>query len=281
MLQSLSELKKERSYPAVKSNALIQDTRFSLSALEYKVFYYTIQQIIPFSDYRPVTINITQFCKVTGIAASGANYANIKNAVLGLRNKGFWIKIRDDSGEYVLDKMGKPKEKIFSWISSAVMSPGEGQIVIEFDPMLRGHLYNLNQYFTILNPLAAYVMQSKYSMRLYEILKSYSNRVKINYTVDKLREIMLDRGSKEYPKWGNFHDKVVKTAVTEINQYSELRITYKLIKKGRSVSAVEFAILKKDDFLMEATERRNLALLDKEIQKDAAQITFDEITARS
>lgn len=249
------KLEEERSYYAVKSNSLIQDTRYDLPLLEYKVLTRILQKILPdMKKLEPITFDIREFCLLCGIDPnSGANYENIRKAVLNLKGRSVWIPKLTDDLQPVLDKKGVPIEETFSWIAKAEMLRGEGKIVVILDTALEKYLYNLSTLYTKLAGIFIYPLQSKYSARLYELLRSYSNLKKIYLSVESLHEKTTTR----YPNWGPYHQKVIKPAIEEMNHMSEINVRYEVKKSGRKVEGVLFYITLKDDFESEIVARKN------------------------
>ena len=84
-------------------------------------------------------------------------------------------------------------------------------------------------------------MKSTYGIRLYELLKSYSNLKTKRFSLDELRE-RLDADTASYKKnYGLFKKYVLEPALKDI-EYSDLRVSYIEIKEGRKVIAVDFVI---------------------------------------
>ena len=67
----------------VKSNDLIQKSRFDLSLQEQKIILYLISQITPYDEeFKLYEFSIQDFCNICGIDhTSGGNYADLKKAV--------------------------------------------------------------------------------------------------------------------------------------------------------------------------------------------------------
>lgn len=262
MQQTDLALQEERSYYAVKSNTLIQDTRYDLPLLEYKVLTRILQKIKPdMKTLEPITFDIREFCMLCGIDPnSGANYENIRKAVLNLKGRSVWIPKLDDDMQPVLDKKGIPIEETFSWVSKAEMLRGEGKIVVHLDTALEKHLYNLSTLYTKLAGITVYPLTSKYSARLYELLRSYSNMGRVYFSFEDLQEKTTNR----YPNWGPYHQKVIKPAVEEINKMSELKIRYEVRKSGRRVEGLLFYITQKTDLDAEIVARNNQNSLTRE-----------------
>lgn len=86
-------------------------------------------------------------------------------------------------------------------------------------------------------------MKSQYSILLYSILKDWLNMGSDAHviTVDRLRE-QLGAESKSYEQFKVFRARVLDPAVKEINNISEIDVSYEKIAYGTSVHSLEFNI---------------------------------------
>ena len=228
----------------VKSNDLIQKSRFDLSLQEQKIILYLISQITPYDEeFKLYEFSITDFCKICGIDhTSGGNYADLKNAIKEISDKSIWISIDHD------------QETLLRWIE-------------------KPYLLQLKKNFTTYELIFTLRFRSKYSIRLYELissihyhtLESYTRK----YTIDELRQLM---GATTYKTWQTFKTRALIPAVNEINQFSNKNLEYKVIKQGRSIIGLELQI--SDKGTMEAVRLRGE--IEKEFGYD--QLTFwDEL----
>jgi plasmid replication initiation protein len=53
-------------------------------------------------------------------------------------------------------------------------------------------------------------------------------------------------GAENYKTWQSFKERALLPAINEINQFSNKNLEYNVIKRGRSVIAVELLISSKD-----------------------------------
>ena len=80
--QILIDLNTAKNY-VVKSNDLIQKSKFELSAKEQKIILALIQQIRPTdNELYPVAFKMSNFCNLAGITVGGRNYKHFKDAIL-------------------------------------------------------------------------------------------------------------------------------------------------------------------------------------------------------
>lgn len=222
----------EISYNVVKSNDLIQKTRFDLNVTEQKIVLRMIQLIRPEDDeLKPFKFNIQDFCDLCGIDRSnGKNYINIKRTIQTLADKSFWVLL--PSG----------KEVLCRWISKASMEPQSGLIELRLDNDLAPYLLQLKKNFTAYSLYNVMGMKSKYSPRLYELIKSYQYKNSFTIQIDDLKKMLC---AEKY-QFCNFRQKVLDVSVAEINIMSDIIIDYETIKSGRKVNGIKFIVRMKN-----------------------------------
>lgn len=229
------EEKKTRDFEIVKANALIQKTRYDLTLQEQKLILFVIQKIKPGDEkFEKYTFSVQKYCKVCGIDyESGKNYSNIKKALLKLSNKGFWMQTSEDT------------LSVTRWLSEVDLHPRKGTIDVKLDDRLKPYLLGLKEFFTKYKYMYVMSMRSSYSIRLYEVLKSYENQHGIILTVKEIRDLLFIDKDK-LTRWYDLRRKVIDQAQKEINELTDIQIKYETLKQGRSVNEVAFHVFTKD-----------------------------------
>ncbi len=217
------------SYIVAQGNNLVEARHNNpLSAREQKIVLTMVSMIQPtdedFKDYR---ISVKEFSEMLGLTGS-TKYTEIKEIAKSLMSKS--IEIPQADGGWLLA----------NWISSAEYKKGEGIIALSFSPKLKPYLLQLKQYtsYRLSNILS---LSSSYSIRLYELLRKWSFLGKWESPVEEIRE-KLGAITKSYLLYGNFKSKILLPAIKELNEHTDLSISFKEIKKGRSVERIEFTI---------------------------------------
>lgn len=229
---------KENNY-IVKANKLIE-AKGKLGTVEQKLLAALILEIEPDdTDFKKYELNIKEVSEFINLS-SNAIYEQLKTAARSLQNKEIIIEN--------IDKRGKKDFLITRLLSSARYKEGEGFLEIYIDPNLKPYLVAINGKET---PFTQYMIKnilklnSSYSIRLYEILKQWEN-VKIKkFDIETLKE-MLGADEESYKRFDNFERRVLKPAKDEINEHTDIFITYEKIKTGRRISDIEFKIDSKD-----------------------------------
>ena len=218
-----------RNYKIVKANDIIQKSRFNLQLQEQKIILYLISKIKPEDmELKEHIFRIKDFCKVCGLDNdSGKNYMNIKQTLKDLRDKSIWITLENS------------RERTLSWLDYVEMDKNDGSVTIKISDMMKPYLLQLKERYTQYELLYTLAMRSQYSIRIYELLKSYEcQRGKI-FDIDDLKKILF---AEKYKLFGDFKRKVLNIAMREINELSDISVTYGVIKESRRFAKIEFII---------------------------------------
>lgn len=232
----------QREYLVVKRNDLIQKSRYSLSVPEQRTIAYICSLIKPLGkgenidDHLVYEFAISDYCKVCGFEyASGKNYADVKATLKKLSDCSMWITFPENPNEEVLCR----------WLSKVRTNKQSGIAHIELDRDMVPYLFDLREKFTRYQLFNILSMKSGYSIRLYEVFKSYAFQKYKIYDLDDLKRILLVQDVKTYSRFPDFRRTVLDKALSEINSLTDINVTYETINKGRKVTGIKFYIKNK------------------------------------
>lgn len=227
--RKLSEL---RSYRVVKANDLIRNSRFHLSTQEQKIILYLISKIKPEDmELKEHTFELVDFISICGLCKdSGANYQYIKQTLKGLRDKSVWIELE------------KGVETTLGWIDKIKFNSRSGKITIKIDDMMKPYLLQLQDHFTQYELLYTLAMKSQYSLRLYELMKSYEFRHGHTFDIDELKKAL---NAEKYARFPDFKRSVLDMAINEIEELSDISVSYSIEKQGRRYARIVFSVKQK------------------------------------
>lgn len=239
----------ERNHLVVKHNSLIQKTRYSLTTQQMKVLLYTISKIQPGDDdFKQYAFEIKDLCMLFGIEQHGTTYENFRDNMKKLADASFWMKQADGT------------EILVRWYDVVIVPPIGTKIKLVFNPYLKPYLLELAGQFTSYQLSYTLPMKSKYSMRIYEILKSYES-IGIYKTEIEAFKVILDCAG-DYKIIGDFRRRVLDVATNEINEYSDLQVEYKLLRTNRAYTHLLFTIGRKDSHSQTITMLKNSARIN-------------------
>ncbi len=240
-----NDVLKNRQQLVVKSNVLIQKSRFAFSLQQQKALLFIISQIKPNQKaFEYQKFPLAEFCKICGININGKNYRDVKSSIEGLSSP-FWLMDYDENGDVF--------ETMVHFLSNAKVYPRKGIVEIRVDEELKPYLLELQNNFTAFELQNILTMRSKYSIRLYELMRSWSSNETVSYSLDTLSALI----DNKYNRWVDTKRKIIEPAIKEINELTDLSVSYEPVKKGRAVVAINFLINKKTTFIEQCEVGRN------------------------
>lgn len=164
-------------------------------------------------------------------------YKRMKEAEETLFNRRF--SYIDDDGKVIKSR----------WIQQVRYLDDEGAIELVFTLAVVNGISRIDgaeDFFTsyLLEQTAS--MDSIYSVRLYELLVQWRTAKQTPmFALEKFRD-QLGVEVNEYKAMCDFKKRVLQVAINEINEKSDIKISYEQVKKGRSIAGFKFKVLAKD-----------------------------------
>ena len=212
-----------------KSNDLIQNAMYSLTLSQQKLMLHIFAMIKPSDTELPrYEMSIYEFLKLCGVDPhNGSMYKQVKKNIEDIANaKVQWIRLA-----------GTQKITMFRWLSSATIDEGTGKIVLTLDQSLKPHLIQLKEFYTTMNITYTLPMKSQYSLKIYELCKSYQNLYlskkqkgePLVWNIDTLKK-QVDCNAAN---WAHVRRTVLDKAKSEINGHTDIFFDYEVYEKDR------------------------------------------------
>jgi len=234
----------------VQSNILIE-SRYNLSAAEIKLVLLVISKIKrKDTEFKPYKIHISDFLTMVGTKRTSI-HTDAKAISKAVLSKPIEIK----NGKKTIQ---------CNWLSSAVYQGGKSTIECRFDPVLMPYLLKLKECFTQFEIENIIQLKSSYSIRLYQLLKSYEKLGKRKIEYEELRW-MLEIKENKYKRFCDFKKRVLEPSKKEIDAICDISFTYEVGRKGRYVHNIAFKIQRDAE---KATEIENGKKAKKAIAKN-------------
>jgi plasmid replication initiation protein len=219
----------------VKSNRLVEAS-YKLTLAEQHLVLFAIVQAREeqrgLSALTPVSIEARAFAEQFGHNAEIA-YSQLKEAATTLWNR--YVTIHD-----IHPKSGKPRVVKTRWISDVAYTQGAGIVEFTFAPKVVPFITRLEQQFTSYRLECISKMSSIYAVRIYELLVQYKAIGERRFDLAELKETL--GVPNEYSNISDFKKRVLDIATSQINEYSDLKVTYSQRKAGRVVRDIIFSI---------------------------------------
>lgn len=230
----------EKNDLIVKSNKLIQAS-YRLSLTEQQMVLYSIcrarEEQKGLSANEPVSVDARSFAVQFGVDPTNV-YRLLKEASLALYER--QVVIHD-----IHPKSGKPRIVKTRWISDAAYVDGAGIVEFTFAPKMIPFITRLEKEFTSYRLAKIGNMTSVHAIRIYELLIQYQTVGRREFGIEELKEMLGIPG--EYKAIKDFKKWVIDVAVKQINEHSDLFVSYLQRKTGRTVTHLIFDIQAKAD----------------------------------
>lgn len=188
------------------------------------------------STDKPLRIDALRYAEMFETTRQNG-YKRMKDAEENLFNRRF--SYIDERGKLIKSR----------WIQQVTYLDDEGAIELVFTLAVVNGISRIDgaeDFFTsyLLEQTAS--MDSIYSVRLYELLVQWVTAKNTPlFELNKFRN-QLGVEDHEYKRMGNFKLRVLDLAVKEINEKSDIKVSYSQVKKGRTITGFKFKVLMKD-----------------------------------
>ena len=223
----------------VKDNALI-NASYNLELVEQRI---VLQAIVKaretekgFDTKTPLSIHASEYEKQFNVSKDAA-YKALKDAVLSLFERQFtFTELQDEKLKVVKSR----------WVSQIAYVDKSAEVQIIFSPAVASMCSRLERHFTSYDLEQVAKLTSKYAVRLYELVIAWKATGKT--PVFKLQDFrdkigLLDEN--EYSTMSNFKKFVLDLAVDQINEHTDIKLTYEQHKAGRKIDGFSFKFKQK------------------------------------
>ena len=236
----------------VKDNALI-NASYNLELTEQRLIMLAIinaresgQGITADSK---LEIHASDYAKLFNVSAD-ASYKALREAVNNLFNRQFSY-----TAEY--KKTGKVGIVRSRWVSRIFYVDDLALLEITFAPDVVPLITRLEEHFTKYEAKQVAHLTSKYATRLYELLIAWREVGKVPLL--ELSEFRNRLGliDNEYTAMSDFKKRVLEPSIKQINEHTDIIVTYEQHKKGRIISGFSFKFKQKQQPKVEAKRDPN------------------------
>jgi len=219
----------DKNYIVKKSNWFIMNTSYDLSLEEQKLILTLASMVQPEDEeFKPYTFKISDFMKLLNVSTK-TKYTEIPKITKELMKKVFEIEEEDTLIQT-------------AWLSSATYKKGTGIVQLEFSPKLKPYMIQLNTMFTQYKLVNILSMKSKYSPRIYEILKcnEFKKQGYIDIDINDLRQLL--KVENIYPRYYDFRRFILEATQKELKKLTDISFDFEETRYGRKVTSLKFII---------------------------------------
>ena len=222
----------------VKDNALI-NASYNLEVTEQRLMLLAIINARETGDGitadSKLQIHASDYIKHFDVDKKTA-YEALKNAVDNLFNRQFSFREVRGGTDFIVKSR---------WVSRIAYATNEAILEITFAPDVVPLILRLEEHFTSYQLKQVTQLTSKYAIRLYELLIAWREVGKTPQI--ELSEFRHKLGveDNEYKDMHNFKKRVLEPSIKQINEHTDITVTYEQHKKGRLISGFSFRLKQK------------------------------------
>ena len=224
----------------VKDNALI-NASYNLELTEQRLIMLAIMNAREsghgITADSKLEIHASDYAKLFNVSID-ASYKALREAVNNLFNRQFSY-----TAEY--KKTGKVGIVRSRWVSRIFYVDDLALLEITFAPDVVPLITRLEEHFTSYQAKQVAHLTSKYATRLYELLISWREVGKVpQIEIGEFRN-RLGLLDDEYTAMHNFKKRVLEPSIQQINEHTDITVTYEQHKKGRTITGFSFRFKQK------------------------------------
>lgn len=220
-----------------RSNVLIfqhnklVEASYNLTLQEKRIILWLISKIKPDDcDFKKHSLHIREFQELIGAKSQGQGYyKEIKKITLDLIKK-----------DLTIYDVNKQREIQVTWLNSAIYEENSGIVALSLSSDLTPYLLKLKDQFTAVSVENVMKFTSYYAIRFYEYFKQYEMIGIRTIEIDTIRKFCgVENKLKNYE---DLKQRAILPAIKQINDRSDLFVTFEQVKESRKVKAINFKI---------------------------------------
>jgi plasmid replication initiation protein len=214
----------------IRQHNVLTNARYEYTELQLDLMFFIISKLRRGDKDTLYQLDITELSDLTGKRYNGA-YLHKATADMGSR----MLEVED------------AKEYRQIWMFQQIRYL-KGQGIIEFDLTrhVLPYLFELKNNFTSYELAAALRLTSKYAKRIYPLCSQWKDQGETKkYDIEdfkKMLGLLDEKGNDKTTRISDLKSKVLDIAVKQINEHTELHISYSLEKKGKAFKNIVFTV---------------------------------------
>lgn len=247
-----------------KSNELIENFIFNASETELQILNYAVAITNPNWENKNLVYKITIPELVSTYKTKSNNaYNHYREALRKLMHREY--KFINSAGHLVTENM----------VIRTTEDPDDNTwLEFKFNEYISSRLSNLSGLFTKYDIKNIAMFKSKYAFILYDFFRMKLDQIPDGVTVYlqkiSVSDFKTNLGiSDNYKRFSNLQNKVLDVAKLNINKHSNIKVSYEVIKTGRTPTHIKFTVSYKKKIAPRATqvEHQNEIVFDTTIEE--------------
>ena len=239
---------KKKNDRVIKSNTLVSAS-YHLNLSEIRLLDIALATLSEYEEEEKhvttvpdfIEIRADEYAKLYGVTVEQA-YTALREASEQLFSRYFRYKVKAD------DYPSFTEERKARWVGEIGYRKGEGVVTLSFTKALvkLAGQFKTGGEFTRYHVEQKAPLTSIYAHRLYEMMMQWRKSQQVPYISYQELRTRFEIGSKEYERMSNFKSRVLEPALKQINDLTDIEVSYVQEKKGRSIVGFTFKYKFKD-----------------------------------
>lgn len=213
----------------VRQHNALTNARYDYTELQQDLLFFIISKLNP-DNREGYALSIMELSKLTGKKYNAA----------------YLHKATADMGSRVLEVLTEKSYEQIWMFQRVKYHLGQGIIEFDFTKHILPYLFDLKNNFTSFELAAALRLTSKYAKRIYPLCSQWKDLGETKkYDLQDLKKmlgLLDDKGNEKMKQLIDLRTNVLDVAMKQINEHTELHVSYKLEKVGRSFKNIVFSV---------------------------------------
>lgn len=239
---------KKKNDRVIKSNTLVSAS-YHLNLSEIRLLDIALATLSEYEEEEKhvttvpefIEIRADEYAKLYSVTVEQA-YTALREASEQLFSRYFRYKVKAD------DYPSFTEERKARWVGEIGYRKGEGVVTLSFTKALvkLAGQFKTGGEFTRYHVEQKAPLTSIYAHRLYEMMMQWRKSQQVPYISYQELRTRFEIGSKEYERMSNFKSRVLEPALKQVNDLTDIEVSYVQEKKGRSIVGFTFKYKFKD-----------------------------------
>jgi len=214
----------------IRQHNALTNARYDYTELQLDLMFFLVSKLRKEQQTGAYDLSIMELSALTG---KRYDYPYLRQATEGMGSRVFEVETKESFKQL--------------WMFRSVeYMKGQGMLKIKLSEDILPYLFDLKDNFTSYGLAAALRLSSKYAKRIYQLVSQWKDLGETKkYDLQDFKKMLglLDaKGNEKLKQLGQLRERVLDPAVKQINEHTELHISYTLEKKGRAFKNIVFTV---------------------------------------
>ena len=214
----------------IRQHNALTNARYEYTELQLDLLFFLLSKLRKDQQDRVYELNIKDLSMLTGKKYNAA----------------YLHKATADMGSRVFEVQTETRYRQLWMFQRVDYLLGQGIIEIKLTEDITPYLFDLKENFTSYELASALRLTSKYAKRIYQYCSQWKDQGETKkYDIQEFKQmlgLLDDKGKDKAVRMSDFRESVLDVAVKQINEHTELRISYKLEKRVRTYKNIIFTV---------------------------------------